>query len=124
MATEKKKHKKRRHNNSSGAQVTEAVAAEPKELARAEKKAQKAKEKEKQAKADAKAGKKPSLWVRFKTWVSDVRIEMQRVVWPTRTELINASLIVVGALVFFGVYIAIIDNIVIIPLNWIASIGG
>ena len=48
---------------------------------------------------------------------------MQRVVWPTRPELVNASLIVVGALVFFGVGIAIIDNIIIIPLDAIATLG-
>lgn len=44
-------------------------------------------------------------------------------VWPTRPELVNASLIVVGALVFFGVGIAIIDNIIIIPLDAIATLG-
>jgi hypothetical protein len=29
----------------------------------------------------------------------------------------------VAALVFFGVYIAIIDNIVVIPLDWIAGLA-
>ena len=48
---------------------------------------------------------------------------MKRVVWPTRKELVNASLIVVGALIFFGVFIAIIDNIVLIPLEALAGLG-
>ncbi len=76
--------------------------------------------------AKGKGGKaaKPSLWQRFVNYLRGVRSEMQRVVWPTRRELINASLVVVGALVFFGVIIAIIDNIIIIPLDWIADIGS
>ena len=48
---------------------------------------------------------------------------MKRVVWPTKKELLNASLIVIGALVFFGVFVAVIDNIVLIPLEALASLG-
>ena len=67
--------------------------------------------------------KKPSIFSRIKNYIGEVRAEMRRVTWPTRQELINASLIVVAALIFFGVYIAIIDNIVVIPLDWIASLA-
>ena len=67
--------------------------------------------------------KKPSVFARIKNYVGEVRAEMRRVTWPTRQELVNASLIVVAALIFFGVYIAIIDNIVVIPLDWIASLA-
>lgn len=82
-------------------------------------------EKAKATKAVAKSdpNKKPSLWRRFVNYCKEVKGEMQRVVWPTRPELVNASLIVVGALVFFGVGIAIIDNIIIIPLDAIATLG-
>jgi len=129
-----KKHKKRKHNKPSGAAAEasqELATTEPKEMTRAEKKEAKAQAKAEQKKREAKLaakGKdgraaKPSRWQRIKNWFKDVKSEMQRVVWPTRPELINASLIVIGALVFFGVFIAIIDNVVIIPLNWIASLG-
>ena len=64
------------------------------------------------------------MWTRFKNYVKAVRTEMQRAVWPTRPELINASLIVIGAIVFFGVFIAIIDNVIILPLSWISSLGA
>ncbi len=66
---------------------------------------------------------KPALKDRFFAYVKNVKSEMQRVVWPTRPELINASLIVLGALIFFGVFIAIMDNVVIVPLTWIANLG-
>ncbi len=67
--------------------------------------------------------KKASVFTRVKNYFGEVRAEMRRVTWPTRQELINASLIVVAALIFFGVYIAIIDNIIVIPLDWIAGLA-
>jgi preprotein translocase subunit SecE len=67
--------------------------------------------------------KKVGIFTRIKNYLGEVRAEMRRVTWPTRQELVNASLIVVAALVFFGVYIAIIDNIVVIPLDWIAGLA-
>ena len=66
---------------------------------------------------------KPSLLTRIKTYLNGVKSEMKRVVWPTKKELLNASLIVIGALVFFGVFVAVIDNIVLIPLEALASLG-
>ena len=67
---------------------------------------------------------KEGIFRRFVNWCKSVKVEMQRVVWPTRKELVNASLIVVGAIIFFGVYIAIIDNIVVIPLDLISTLGA
>ncbi len=67
--------------------------------------------------------KKQGIFARLKNYLGEVRAEMRRVTWPTRQELVNASLIVVAALIFFGVYIAIIDNIVVIPLDWIAKLA-
>ena len=76
--------------------------------------------------AKGKDGKpvKEGIFRRFINWCKSVKAEMQRVVWPTRKELVNASLIVVGAIIFFGVYIAIIDNIVVIPLDMISTLGA
>ena len=73
--------------------------------------------------ANGKAAK-PKLTTRIKNYFSAVVSEMKRVVWPTRKELVSASFIVIGALIFFGVFIAIIDNVVIIPLEALASLGN
>lgn len=132
MAT--KKHKKRKRDT----RTEEQKAQSARDLAQASEQSQTQKkaavlsrskdtspEKAKATKAVAKSdpNKKPSLWRRFVNYCKEVKGEMQRVVWPTRPELVNASLIVVGALVFFGVGIAIIDNIIIIPLDAIATLG-
>ncbi len=129
-----KKHKKRKRDTrteeqkaQSARDIAQAKSAEPEKKTgilsgRKDKETEKAKNK---VAAKGKDGKhaKPGLWTRFVTYCKEVKGEMQRVVWPTRPELINASVIVIGALIFFGVYIAIIDNIIIIPLDAIASLG-
>ena len=133
MAT--KKHKKRKRDTRTEEQKAQSARdlAQASEQSQTQKKAavlsrskDKSPEKAKVTKAVAKSdpNKKPSLWRRFVNYCKEVKGEMQRVVWPTRPELVNASLIVVGALVFFGVGIAIIDNIIIIPLDAIATLGG
>ena len=57
--------------------------------------------------------KKPKK-VRFQ-FLRDVRAEMKRVTWPSRQDVIRWSGVVVGALIFFGVYVAILDNLIITP---------
>lgn len=132
MAT--KKHKKRKRDTRTEEQKAQSARdlAQASEQSQTQKKAavlsrskDKSPEKAKVTKAVVKSdpNKKPSLWRRFVNYCKEVKGEMQRVVWPTRPELVNASLIVVGALVFFGVGIAIIDNIIIIPLDAIATLG-
>ncbi len=126
-----KKHKKRKHNKKSPAQsVDQAASVDSKDEAKKGFLAsRKSEDKDKKAvkkseKSSSNKNEKPGLWRRFTDYCKAVRGEMRRVVWPTRQELVNASLIVVGAIIFFGVYIAIIDNIIIIPLDWIASLGA
>ena len=58
--------------------------------------------------APAKPAKEPG---RIATFFSGVRSEMRRVTWPTRTDVIRWSGVVVGALLFFGVFVFILDNI-------------
>lgn len=56
---------------------------------------------------------------------SDVRSEMKRVTWPTRKDVLQWSGVVVGALLFFGLLVALLDNVVITPLLvGISSLGA
>lgn len=48
-------------------------------------------------------------------FLKDVRAEMKRVTWPTRQDVVRWTGVVVGALVFFGVYVAVLDNVIITP---------
>lgn len=65
-------------------------------------------------KADAKkSNKKPNILKRFTQYLKEVRTELKRVTWPTKQDIIKSSLVVVGALVFFGLLIFAIDSAVV-----------
>lgn len=68
----------------------------------------------KQQSAAAKKEEKKPKKTRFQ-FFKDVKAEMKRVTWPTRKDVIRWSGVVVGALVFFGVYVAILDNVIVTP---------
>lgn len=58
----------------------------------------------------------PSVFQRMGTYIRDVRAEMNRVVWPTRPEVLNSSVVVVTTLLFFIAFITFVDYVVVIPL--------
>ena len=55
----------------------------------------------------------------------DVKSEMKRVTWPARTDVLRWSGVVVVALLFFGIFVALLDNVIITPLLvFISGIGA
>ncbi|NTW28407.1 MAG: preprotein translocase subunit SecE [Coriobacteriia bacterium] len=80
---------------------------------------------EKSAK-QAKLGKsgKPNVFARLVSYVRDVRSEMKRVVWPSRSEVLNSSVVVITTLLFFIVFIAATDFVVVKALGLLSKIGG
>ena len=78
---------------------------------------------EKQATPAKKEEKKPKKQ-RFK-FLKEVKAEMKRVTWPTRQDVIRWSGVVVAALLFFGIFTAVLDNLVVMPaLFAISGLGG
>lgn len=67
---------------------------------------------------------KPNAWQRMMRYFNDVKAEMRRVVWPTRTEIINSSWIVVVTLIVFIVLIAGFDYISSAVVRFLAQVGG
>lgn len=61
-------------------------------------------------KQDTKKQKKPNIFKRFATYCGEVKAEMQRVTWPTKSDVMHSSLVVIGALIFFGVLIYLVDS--------------
>ncbi len=58
-------------------------------------------------------------------FLSNVRSEMKRVTWPTKQEVLRWSVVVVCALLFFGVCVAVLDNFIITPvLVGISGLGA
>lgn len=55
-------------------------------------------------------------------FLRDVKAELKRVTWPTKQDVLRWSVVVVVALVFFGAYVAILDNGIITPV--LVAISG
>ncbi len=49
-------------------------------------------------------------------FLRDVRAEMKRVTWPTRPDVLRWTGVVIVALIFFGVFVAVLDNVIVTPL--------
>lgn len=71
-------------------------------------------EKQQSKKAAQKKAEKPKK-KRFK-FLREVKAELKRVTWPTRVEVLRWTGVVVAALVFFGVFVAVLDNLIVTPL--------
>jgi len=52
---------------------------------------------------------------RFFNFLKDVRAEVKKVAWPTRNEVYSTTLVVIIAMVFFGVYLYFMD----IVFSWV-----
>ena len=77
-------------------------------------------EKQQSKKAAQKKAEKPKK-KRFK-FLREVKAELKRVTWPTRAEVLRWTGVVVAALVFFGVFVAVLDNLIVTPL--IVALSG
>ncbi len=80
------------------------------------------------ARAEAKKNKKerrgPKFFWRIVDYIKNVKVEMKRVVWPSRVEVGRMSAVVIVALVFFGVLIYVVDSIVVPLLDMYSTLGG
>lgn len=65
-------------------------------------------------KAAPKKAKKPGF-------LREVRAEMKRVTWPTKQDVLRWSGVVVAALVFFSVFVLVLDNLVVTPILFAIS---
>jgi preprotein translocase subunit SecE len=74
--------------------------------------------------AQAKAAK-PNLFQRLMKYFKDVRAELRRVVWPTRNEVVNSSLVVIVMLVIMTAFVAVMDLITnAVIIDFVAKIGS
>jgi preprotein translocase subunit SecE len=48
---------------------------------------------------------------RFLNFLKEVRAELKKVSWPSRSEVYNTTLVVIIAMVFFGFYLYFMDAV-------------
>ncbi len=54
---------------------------------------------------------------RFSNFLKDVRAELKKVTWPSRSEVTSTTLVVIAATIFFGFYLFFMD----ILFSWVIS---
>lgn len=57
-------------------------------------------------------------------YLRGVATELRRVVWPTRPEVLNSSMVVIVTLLFFIIFTFVIDQAVTYAVQLVARIGG
>ena len=57
-----------------------------------------------------KPGERPTAIRAFTDYVRDVRVEMNKVSWPSRTELRDSTLVVIVMVFVISVFIGIVDR--------------
>ena len=53
--------------------------------------------------------KKESVFTRFGKWLRGVKSELHKVVWPTRAQVMNNTLVVIVVSAIFAIVIGLID---------------
>ena len=103
------------------ARAASAPEASEKSVAKAEKAAAKA---EKKAAKEERAREHPGPIRRLRNYLGDVRSEMRRVVWPSKSELKSYSVAIIAMLIVFGIVIWLVDTGVVAALVGYTGLRG
>ena len=58
-------------------------------------------------------------WNNGRTFLTEVRNEMKRVTWPARKEVYATTVVVILTSAFFGLYLFLIDQILLNFFQWL-----
>ena len=78
----------------------------------------------------AEANKKPNVFVRagqrIKRWFREMRSELKKVVWPTKSQMVNNTVIVLVCVLIVGVCVWVFDAVGGVVVNGIITLvkGG
>lgn len=70
------------------------------------------------------APKKRGIFSRLTNYLKEVRNEVRRVVWPSKSELKNYSVAVIGMLIIFGLVIWAVDSGIVALLVGYTGLRG
>lgn len=59
--------------------------------------------------AEETKAKKPGFFARIGKWFRELKSECRKIVWPTRQQTANNTLVVIACVVIIGIFIWIID---------------
>lgn len=53
--------------------------------------------------------KKPSIFSRIAKWFRELKSECRKIVWPTRQQTVNNTMVVIAAVIIVGIFVWILD---------------
>lgn len=53
--------------------------------------------------------KKPSFFARVSKWTRDLKSETKKIVWPTKDQVLNNTMVVIAAIFIVGIFIWVLD---------------
>ena len=59
--------------------------------------------------AEETKAKKPGLFARIGKWFRELKSECRKIVWPTREQTVNNTLVVLASVVIIGIFIWVLD---------------
>lgn len=59
--------------------------------------------------AEETKAKKPSVFKRIAKWFRELKSECRKIVWPTRQQTINNTMVVVACVILVGIFIWVVD---------------
>ena len=63
-------------------------------------------------------------WGRSRTFLTQVRNELERVTWPSKKEVYATTVVVILTSMFFGVYLWGIDLLLNVVVGWVFDTFG
>lgn len=60
-------------------------------------------------------------WGALRHYLHEVSLEMKKVSWPTRPEVINTTLVVILAVFFFGAFLFLSDVVLSYVVKWLEA---
>jgi len=60
----------------------------------------------------------------LKTFLQECKVELEKVQWPTREEVVNSTLVVLFTVIVFSMFLFITDSIFLRALTWLWSFAG
>lgn len=54
-------------------------------------------------------------------FLRDVRVELSKVIWPGRDEIVSSTVVVLVAVAFFALYIGLLDVVFVRIINLIST---
>jgi len=71
-----------------------------------------------------KTGERPSITRAFADYIRDVRVEMNKVSWPSRRELRDSTLVVIVMVFTISVFIGIVDRALTLAFEALIKVLG